>query len=76
MSSATRITSLMTALTANQIKALAPAEQQLLTDQCERIRRLIEASKTEAALEGAREALRTRRSSGVLPDLARFPREG
>jgi hypothetical protein len=50
MSLAARITSLLTSLTPGQVGAMAPADRQLLTDQCRRVLQLADtAHATQAA---------------------------
>ena len=60
MSLATRITSLLTSLTPSQVGAMAPADRQLLTDQCRRVLQLADAA--HAAKAPSKE--------GVLADLS------
>jgi hypothetical protein len=59
MSLATRITSLLTSLTPGQVGAMAPADRQLLTDQCRRVLQLADAA----------HAAKTAPKEGVLADL-------
>lgn len=59
MSLAARITSLLTSLTAGQVGAMAPADRQLLTDQCRRVLQLADAAHAE----------KTAPTKGVLADL-------
>jgi hypothetical protein len=70
MTLASRITSLLTALTRAQVTAMSPAERQLLSDQLERVHSMIE---TERVLDDAREATREP-SAGVLALLRRGDR--
>jgi hypothetical protein len=59
MSLATRITSLLTSLTPGQVGAMAPADRQLLTDQCRRVLQLADAG----------HAPKTTPKEGILADL-------
>lgn len=65
MTLANKIASLLTSLTPGQIAAMAPADRQLLCDQCKRILRLAEA---ERIGDAAREAPSPPKN-GVLADL-------
>lgn len=56
---ASQITSLLTSLTPGQVGAMAPADRQLLTDQCRRVLQLADAAHTA----------KTTPKEGVLADL-------
>ena len=63
MSFASRITALLVGVTPGQIRAMNDADRQLLDDQCQRVRRLIEGTRVDE--HNARQEPR----SGVLMQL-------
>jgi hypothetical protein len=67
MSLPSRLTALLTSLTPDQVQALPPAARQLLSDQLQRVHRMIDGARI---VNGARKATAPMSPrSGVLADL-------